>query len=85
MLHLIHRTDDCHGRWQRGEEAAGVRWYCGQCGAIYPDGVPVRFAVLREYDLELILFRLGREGRRLLSTSPEARRAGEPLEPPENP
>jgi PHP family Zn ribbon phosphoesterase len=70
VFQLTHTTEDCAGRWQRIEAARRATWRCSRCGASYRDGVAVRFAVLREYDLELIIFRLVREGRRLLGAPP---------------
>lgn len=67
MFQLVHAARDCAGRWLRVEQGeAEVRWRCSRCGAEYADGTAVRFAVLRDYDLELVVSRLAREGRRLL-------------------
>lgn len=67
MFQLVHAEQDCTGQWQRLEEGGrAVRWWCSACGAAYPDSTAVRFAVLREYDLELVVTRLVREGRHLL-------------------
>jgi hypothetical protein len=70
VFELTHIAGECPGRWQRVEGPGRVAWRCSHCGVSYGDGVAVRFAVLREYDLELILLRLVREGRRLLTTPP---------------
>jgi hypothetical protein len=71
VIQLSHVTEDCPGQWQRVEAAAApLEWRCSACGACYHDGVEVRFAVLREYDLELVLGRLVREGRRMLGGPP---------------
>jgi len=67
---LAHTTDDCAGRWRRGD--AG--WCCTRCGATYGDRLAVRFAVLRECELERVIGRLVREGRRLLAGPAEGRR-----------
>ena len=68
MFQLNHAGEDCPGRWQRleGPDRA-VTWRCTLCAIAYPDGTAVRLAVLREYDVELLLARLQREGRHLLS------------------
>jgi hypothetical protein len=83
VFELAHTTDECPGRWQRAEAGEQVSWCCSHCGVAYQDHVAVRFAVLREYDLELAIVRLVREGRRLLSPPPEGRREAIPPEEPE--
>lgn len=67
MLELSHAFEDCTGRWQRLEGDGPLTWRCTGCGVTYTDAVAVRFAVLREYDMELMVSRLVREGRRLLA------------------
>jgi hypothetical protein len=83
MFQLSHATEECPGRWQRSEAGERVSWRCSACGVCYEDGVEVRFAVLREYDLELAIGRLVREGRRLLSSPPGGSR--EAIPPDEGP
>ena len=79
MIVLSHTTEDCPGQWERTETgSAPLEWRCPRCGVRYADGVEVRFAVLREYDLELIVTRLVREGRRLLEQPPGPSPAPEP-------
>jgi len=67
VLELNHANEDCPGRWQRLEGTGPLTWRCTMCGVTYTDAVAVRFAVLREYDMELMVSRLVREGRRLLA------------------
>jgi hypothetical protein len=71
MFQLSHGSEDCPGRWQRVVARGGTGWCCPRCGAAYHDGVAVRFAVLRDHDLELAIVRLVREGRRLLAAPRE--------------
>jgi hypothetical protein len=78
VFHLSHTSEECPGRWQRAEHGERVSWRCSRCGVVYEDGVAVRFAVLREYDLELAIGRLVREGRRLLAAPPGGSRRAIP-------
>ena len=75
MFELRHTPPECAGRWERIEAAGRVTWRCSRCGAVHRDGVAVRFAVLREYDLELLIARLAREGRRLPENPGQSREA----------
>jgi hypothetical protein len=69
-MQLYHTSEDCPGHWERVQlTGAALEWHCRSCGASYRDEVAVRFAVMRDYDLELVVSQLVREGRRLLGGS----------------
>ena len=66
-MDLHHSREECPGRWVRSEERRVGEWRCTHCGAAYAgDDIAARESIWREYEMELLFFRLGSEGRRLL-------------------
>lgn len=66
-MELHHQSGECPGRWVRSEGRPVSEWRCTHCGAAYSgDDITARESIWREYEMELLFFRLGSEGRRLL-------------------
>jgi hypothetical protein len=75
-MELHDKTGECPGQWVRTSSGQS-EWRCTHCGAAYGgDDISAREAIWREYELELLFFRLGAEGRRLLGVERTARGAG---------
>jgi hypothetical protein len=76
-MELHDQTGECPGQWVRMTTSRQSEWRCTHCGAAYGGAdIAAREAIWREYELELLFFRLGAEGRRLLGVERTARRAG---------
>jgi hypothetical protein len=66
-MDLHHPAVDCPGQWVRAGGEGGKGWRCTRCGAVYSgDDATARDAIWREYEMELLFFRLGAQGRLLL-------------------
>jgi hypothetical protein len=76
-MELHHPAGECPGQWVRTPGASASQWRCTHCGAAYAGAdITAREAIWREYEMELLFFRLGAEGRLLLGAERSARGAG---------
>lgn len=76
-MDLHQPSVDCPGQWVRSGDEAGKTWRCTRCGAVYAgDDATARDAIWREYEMELLFFRLGAQGRLLLGVERAARPRG---------
>jgi hypothetical protein len=74
-MELHHPEGECPGQWVRTTTPPVTEWRCTHCGAAYSgDDISARESIWREYELELLFFRLGAEGRLLLGAERSARR-----------
>ena len=74
-MNLHDPTVECPGQWVRRSTESGTEWRCTRCGTVFSgDDASAREAIWREYELELLFFRLGAQGRLLLGME----RAGRP-------
>jgi hypothetical protein len=77
MSELHDHAGECPGQWVRATAEARSEWRCTHCGAAYSGAdITAREAIWREYELELLFFRLGAEGRLLLGAERIARGVG---------
>jgi hypothetical protein len=76
-MELHHPEGECPGQWIRSSSTSASEWRCTHCGAAYAGAdISAREAIWREYELELLFFRLGAEGRLLLGAERSVRRVG---------
>lgn len=63
----LHRDlRECPGHWTRRPRGPRIEWRCSACGATHSaEDQAARAAIHREYEMEVLLFRLVAEGRQL--------------------
>ena len=72
-MNLHHPSAECAGSWVRTASDVGTAWRCTRCGATHPgDDVAAREAIWREYEMDLLFFRLGAQGRLLMTKKKHA-------------